>query len=108
MSSTRVRAESQCLTLLLLHSIYTELAEQYKRMSPLSKKRGVLAEHLKEVIDTMEHKVSPDQQIFSLPPLKRLLRYRPAKLRVSPRYSKSKTRRTRRPSLPPQDRARHV
>ena len=38
-------------------SIYTDLAEQYRRMSPLSTKRNVLAEHLKEVIDTMEQKV---------------------------------------------------
>jgi hypothetical protein len=41
-----------------LLSIYTDLADQYKRMSPLSAKRNVLAEHLKEVIDTMELKVS--------------------------------------------------
>lgn len=50
-SSQQANAES------IRRSIYTELADQYKRMSPLSKKRGVLAEHLKEVIDTMEHKV---------------------------------------------------
>jgi hypothetical protein len=41
-----------------IYSIYTDLAEQYRRMSPLSTKRNVLAEHLKEVIDTMEQKVS--------------------------------------------------
>ncbi|KAJ9102350.1 hypothetical protein QFC21_002750 [Naganishia friedmannii] len=39
-------------------SIYTDLAEQYKRMSPLSMKRNILAEHLKEVIDTMELKAN--------------------------------------------------
>ncbi|KAJ9092615.1 hypothetical protein QFC19_008653 [Naganishia cerealis] len=39
-------------------SIYTDLAEQYKRMSPLSIKRNILAEHLKEVIDTMELKAN--------------------------------------------------
>jgi hypothetical protein len=43
---------------LMTHSIYTDLAEQYGRMGPLSTKRNVLAEHLKEVIDTMEQKVS--------------------------------------------------
>jgi hypothetical protein len=42
----------------MTHSIYTDLAEQYGRMGPLSTKRNVLAEHLKEVIDTMEQKVS--------------------------------------------------
>jgi hypothetical protein len=42
----------------LPRSIYTDLADQYKRMSPLSIKRNILAEHLKEVIDTIELKVS--------------------------------------------------
>lgn len=42
------------------NSIYTDLAEQYRKMSPLSTKRRVLAEHLKEVIDTMEQKVKTD------------------------------------------------
>lgn len=42
------------------HSIYCELADQYKIMDAASviAKRNVLAEHLKEVIDTLEQKVS--------------------------------------------------
>jgi hypothetical protein len=40
--------------------IYSELAEQYKLLDAASAvaKRHVLAEHLKEVIDTLEQKVS--------------------------------------------------
>ena len=40
--------------------IYCELADQYKLMDPASNvlKRNVLAEHLKEVVDTLEQKVS--------------------------------------------------
>ena len=39
--------------------IYIELADQYKEMDAVSNvpKRNVLAEHLKEVIDTLERKV---------------------------------------------------
>lgn len=39
--------------------IYIELADQYKLMDPASNvlKRNVLAEHLKEVVDTLEQKV---------------------------------------------------
>ena len=41
-------------------SIYGELAEQYKMLDATgaTNKRGVLAQHLKEVIDTLEQKVS--------------------------------------------------
>lgn len=41
--------------------IYSELAEQYKLLDAASAaaKRHVLADHLKEVIDTLEQKVSP-------------------------------------------------
>jgi hypothetical protein len=40
--------------------IYGELADQYKVLDAASAvaKRNVLAEHLKEVIDTLEQKVS--------------------------------------------------
>lgn len=40
-------------------SIYCELADQYKLMDAASvvAKRNVLAEHLKEVVDTLEQKV---------------------------------------------------
>lgn len=38
--------------------IYSELSEQYKRMAPTHVKRNILAEHLKEVIDTMEEKAN--------------------------------------------------
>jgi hypothetical protein len=40
-------------------SIYAELADQYKVLDAASAvaKRKVLAEHLKEVIDTLEQKV---------------------------------------------------
>ena len=43
----------------LTSSIYSELADQYKILDPASHvaKRHVLAEHLKEVIDTLEQKV---------------------------------------------------
>lgn len=41
------------------HSIYIELADQYKDMDPSSNvvKRNVLADHLREVIDILEQKV---------------------------------------------------
>lgn len=41
--------------------IYVELADQYRIIGPASNvaKRNVLAEHLKEVIDTLEKKVRP-------------------------------------------------
>lgn len=41
-------------------SIYVELADQYKDMDPVSNvvKRNVLADHLREVIDILEQKVS--------------------------------------------------
>lgn len=41
--------------------IYSELADQYKVLDAASAmaKRHVLAEHLKEVIDTLEQKVGP-------------------------------------------------
>lgn len=41
-------------------SIYCELADQYKLLDAASAvaKRHVLADHLKEVIDTLEQKVS--------------------------------------------------
>lgn len=40
-------------------SIYSELADQYKILDAASNvaKRNVLAEHLREVIDTLEQKV---------------------------------------------------
>lgn len=40
--------------------IYGELAEQYKILDAAgaTNKRGILAKHLKEVIDTLEQKVS--------------------------------------------------
>ena len=40
--------------------IYIELADQYKDIDPVSNvaKRNVLAEHLREVIDILEQKVS--------------------------------------------------
>lgn len=40
-------------------SIYVELADQYKDMDPVSnvRKRNMLAQHLHEVVDTMEQKV---------------------------------------------------
>jgi hypothetical protein len=40
--------------------IYVELADQYRIIGPASNvaKRNVLAEHLKEVIDTLEKRVS--------------------------------------------------
>ena len=43
-----------------MRRIYCELADQYKLMDPASNvlKRNVLAEHLKEVVDTLEQKVS--------------------------------------------------
>jgi hypothetical protein len=43
-----------------LHRIYAELADQYKIMDAASAiaKRRVLADHLREVIDTLEQKVS--------------------------------------------------
>lgn len=45
--------------------IYGELAEQYKLLdaSGATNKRAILAQHLKEVIDTLEQKVSFDQPI---------------------------------------------
>ena len=48
------------MTEVFLHSIYCELAEQYKIMDAASNvaKRNVLAEHLKDVIDVLEKKVS--------------------------------------------------
>ena len=52
-----------CNANLVTCSIYTDLAEQYGRMGPLSTKRNVLAEHLKEVIDTMEQKVSSEGRL---------------------------------------------
>lgn len=41
------------------HRIYVELADQYKLMDAASNvpKRNVLAEHLKDVINTLEQKV---------------------------------------------------
>ena len=52
----------------MLFRIYAELADQYKVLDAASAvaKRHVLAEHLKEVIDTLEQKVritSPHQSI---------------------------------------------
>lgn len=45
----------------LTYRIYSELAEQYKVLDAASAiaKRHVLADHLKEVIDTLEQKVRP-------------------------------------------------
>jgi hypothetical protein len=45
---------------LTIARIYAELADQYKVLDAASAvaKRRVLAEHLKEVIDTLERKVS--------------------------------------------------
>ena len=41
------------------HSIYVELAEQYRVMDAVSdvSKRNILAQHLKEVVDVLEQKV---------------------------------------------------
>lgn len=48
-------------------SIYIELADQYKVMDAASNvaKRNVLAEHLKEVIDTLEQKVWLSLRVLS-------------------------------------------
>lgn len=48
------------LLLTMSASIYCELADQYKVIDPVSNvaKRNVLAEHLREVIDVLEQKVS--------------------------------------------------
>lgn len=51
------------LILCVRRRIYAELADQYKRMSPTHTKRHILAEHLKEVIDTMEEKVSASLRV---------------------------------------------
>ncbi|KAL1410556.1 hypothetical protein Q8F55_004569 [Vanrija albida] len=49
-------------------SIYVELADQYKVFDVASAvaKRHVLAEHLKEVIDTLEHKADQISALYSL------------------------------------------
>ena len=41
-------------------SIYVELADQYKDMDAVSnvRKRNILAQHLREVVDILEQKVS--------------------------------------------------
>lgn len=43
-----------------LCSVYVELADQYKDMDPVSDvpKRNMLAQHLREVVDILEQKVS--------------------------------------------------
>ena len=53
---------SLIICVLFLVRIYVELADQYKLMDSASNpaKRNVLAAHLKEVIDTLEQKVSFD------------------------------------------------
>jgi Centrosome microtubule-binding domain of Cep57 len=45
---------------LLVNRIYVELADQYKAMDAASEmgKRNLLANHLREVIDVLEQKVS--------------------------------------------------
>ncbi|KDQ09859.1 hypothetical protein BOTBODRAFT_58395 [Botryobasidium botryosum FD-172 SS1] len=49
-------------------SIYIELADQYKLMDAASSpaKRHVLAEHLKEVVDTLEHKGDQIASLYDL------------------------------------------
>ena len=51
-----------------LNSIYIELASQYTLMDSTSNvaKRNVLAEHLKEVIDTLEQKGDQIASLYSL------------------------------------------
>lgn len=53
-------SRSTCHKAWLTSRIYAELADQYKVLDAASAaaKRKVLAEHLKEVIDTLEQKVS--------------------------------------------------
>jgi hypothetical protein len=52
----RARRQAELIT----RRIYCELADQYKLLDAASAaaKRHVLADHLKEVIDTLEQKVS--------------------------------------------------
>ncbi|KAF4569937.1 hypothetical protein EYR40_008916 [Pleurotus pulmonarius] len=49
-------------------SIYVELADQYKDMDPVSnvRKRNLLAQHLHEVVDTMEQKGDQIAKLYSL------------------------------------------
>ncbi|ODN84442.1 hypothetical protein L202_00392 [Cryptococcus amylolentus CBS 6039] len=49
-------------------SIYSELADQYKVLDPasVSAKRHVLADHLREVIDTLEQKADQISELYSL------------------------------------------
>ncbi|KAG9223886.1 hypothetical protein CCMSSC00406_0007748 [Pleurotus cornucopiae] len=49
-------------------SIYVELADQYKDMDPVSnvRKRNMLAQHLHEVVDTMEQKGDQIAKLYSL------------------------------------------
>lgn len=56
------------LTFLALNSIFIELAEQYKVLDACGNvaKRNVLAEHLKEIIDTLEQKADQIAALYSL------------------------------------------
>lgn len=56
------------LTRSLVDRIYVELADQYKAMDAASDmgKRNLLANHLREVIDVLEQKVSPSRLFFGI------------------------------------------
>ena len=71
-SLIKSRKYEQCLryhTADFRFSIYVELADEYAKMDATSNvaKRNILADHLREVIDVLEQRVGPPNNVLLKP-----------------------------------------